>query len=187
MDVARKRVSRSCAWYNWHHSATRPVFPLYGGFGFPVSNSVVSSRNSTAVGQPSIERTFHPQRRFGSILHGASGFLNSLRSLLPHFPGLRREITSAIENAERCVLERGVLRKSPSLCHGLYGNALSLPTSDMLKMLRLSCPEGHAGQRMMIWTGYLVYRQAREGGAGQWRLWRVNVMALFWGTMMSNR
>ena len=75
--------------------------------------------------------------------HGAPGFLISLRSLLPHFPHLRQDIMSAIANAERCVLERGVLRKSPSLCHGLYGNALSLGRSDMLKMLRLSCPNAH--------------------------------------------
>jgi len=75
--------------------------------------------------------------------HGAPGFLISLRSLFPHFPDLQRQITSAIGDAERCVLKRGVLRKSPSLCHGLYGNALSLSATDMPKMLRLSCPEAH--------------------------------------------
>ena len=74
--------------------------------------------------------------------HGAPGFLVSLRSLLPYFPDLRPEITSAIQKAEQCVLERGVLTKFPCLCHGVYGNALSLPSHDMLKFLKLTCQGG---------------------------------------------
>ena len=74
--------------------------------------------------------------------HGAPGFILALRSVLPYFPHLQQEIISAIEKAQKCVMERGVLIKSPCLCHGLYGNALSLPRCDMLKFLKLSCQGG---------------------------------------------
>jgi hypothetical protein len=74
--------------------------------------------------------------------HGAPGFLISLRTLLPFFPSLRAQILSVIVRCERCIIERGVLCKMPCLCHGVYGNALSLPRQDMLKFLKLTCPMG---------------------------------------------
>lgn len=56
--------------------------------------------------------------------HGAPGFLHSLASLRPYFPGLRREIDASVELARQCVWREGLLRKEPSLCHGILGNAL---------------------------------------------------------------
>ena len=40
------------------------------------------------------------------------------------------------------MVERGVLKKSPCLCHGVYGNALALPNQDMCKFLKLTCQGG---------------------------------------------
>lgn len=73
--------------------------------------------------------------------HGSPGFLISLHSLAPYFPELRDQIATVVENGTRCVIERGVLRKSPCLCHGVYGNALSLPYNDMCKFLKLTCED----------------------------------------------
>ncbi|KKY31070.1 putativelike protein 1 [Diaporthe ampelina] len=56
--------------------------------------------------------------------HGAPGFLHSLASLRPYFPGLRQQIDASAEQARRCVWRQGLLRKEPSLCHGILGNAL---------------------------------------------------------------
>lgn len=56
--------------------------------------------------------------------HGAPGFVHSLRSLRPHFPSLQQEIDHALGKAEDCIWEKGLLRKEPSLCHGIFGNAL---------------------------------------------------------------
>ena len=72
--------------------------------------------------------------------HGAPGFVTSLHTLQPFFPSLESKISSAIAKAERCILERGVLTKSPCICHGIYGNAMSLPRGDMLKFLKFNFP-----------------------------------------------
>lgn len=56
--------------------------------------------------------------------HGAPGFLHSLASLRPYFPGLRHEIDASVDKARQCVWREGLLRKEPSLCHGILGNAL---------------------------------------------------------------
>ena len=71
--------------------------------------------------------------------HGAPGFLISLRSLFPYFPDLSRQLTAAIRNGEKCIIERGILTKMPSLCHGVYGNSLGLRKSDMQRFLTLTC------------------------------------------------
>ena len=56
--------------------------------------------------------------------HGASGFLYSLQSLRPYFPELESRIDSAIEKGQSITWRHGLLTKEPSLCHGIFGNAL---------------------------------------------------------------
>jgi lantibiotic modifying enzyme len=56
--------------------------------------------------------------------HGAPGFLPSLWMLKQHFPNLRQKIDQAQELARECVWKYGLLRKEPSLCHGIFGSAL---------------------------------------------------------------
>lgn len=59
--------------------------------------------------------------------HGAPGFIYSLESLLPYFPHLHEQIIQAISKAQHVVWRHGLLTKEPSLCHGIFGNALALP------------------------------------------------------------
>lgn len=62
--------------------------------------------------------------RLVQLCHGAPGFLHSLVAIRPHFPNLHQHIDAAIEKAQQCVWIEGILRKQPSICHGLFGNAL---------------------------------------------------------------
>lgn len=56
--------------------------------------------------------------------HGSPGFLPSLVALRPYFPSLQQKIDVAIERGRQCIWEKGLLVKEPSLCHGIFGNAL---------------------------------------------------------------
>lgn len=56
--------------------------------------------------------------------HGAPGFILSLLSLRGYFPALQDKIEMAIKKGRGCIWEQGLLRKEPSLCHGILGNAL---------------------------------------------------------------
>ncbi|ROT37657.1 abscisic acid ABA receptor [Sodiomyces alkalinus F11] len=59
--------------------------------------------------------------------HGAPGFVLSLLSLRPFFPSLKHRIDAAIEKGRAITWDHGLLRKEPSLCHGILGNALIFP------------------------------------------------------------
>ncbi|KAF7553991.1 hypothetical protein G7Z17_g3235 [Cylindrodendrum hubeiense] len=59
--------------------------------------------------------------------HGAPGFIYSLLSLRPYFPLLHEQIDTAIEKGQELIWRHGLLTKEPSLCHGIFGNALVLP------------------------------------------------------------
>ena len=88
--------------------------------------------------------------------HGALQFPVSLRTLVSPFPSLCSQILSAIAHAERCVLERRVLRKTLCLCHGVYGNTLSLPRGQLLKFLKITCPRHfpwtHGDEDGFVWV-----------------------------------
>jgi hypothetical protein len=58
--------------------------------------------------------------------HGAPGAVISLLSIRPYFPTLQSRIDDAIRKARECIYEKGILKKEPSLCHGLAGNVLAL-------------------------------------------------------------
>ena len=74
-----------------------------------------SSARSLKEGRPAV----HVQ-----WCHGAPGFIYSLRSLRPYFPQLHDQIDNAIEKGQDIVWRHGLLVKEPSLCHGIFGNAL---------------------------------------------------------------
>ncbi|KAI1874880.1 uncharacterized protein JN550_002309 [Neoarthrinium moseri] len=76
--------------------------------------------------------------RLVQFCHGSPGILLSLRSLQPLFPRLQSKIQEAIEKAQGDIWERGVLRKAPSLCHGLASNALALDDDQQFEVF-LSC------------------------------------------------
>ncbi|KAJ4421475.1 hypothetical protein N0V82_003739 [Gnomoniopsis sp. IMI 355080] len=56
--------------------------------------------------------------------HGAPGFLHSLNVLQQYFPKMQAEIGAAIERGRECIWKEGLLVKEPSICHGIFGNAL---------------------------------------------------------------
>lgn len=58
------------------------------------------------------------------LCHGAPGFIYALWALRPYFPELHQRIDDAITKAQGVTWTRGMLKKEPSLCHGLFGNGL---------------------------------------------------------------
>ena len=61
--------------------------------------------------------------------HGAPGFVISLKAIQQYFPPeLQENIGIACKLAQKCIFEKGLLRKEPNLCHGITGNALALPS-----------------------------------------------------------
>lgn len=58
------------------------------------------------------------------LCHGAPGFACSLRVLRPYFPDLHQRIDEALIKAEEVIWTRGLLKKEPNICHGIFGNAL---------------------------------------------------------------
>ncbi|RPB24236.1 hypothetical protein L211DRAFT_824182 [Terfezia boudieri ATCC MYA-4762] len=64
--------------------------------------------------------------------HGAPGMLISLIPIKDSFPALRRRIDSACTRGRQVVEQRGLLTKTPSLCHGITGNALAFEDEETL-------------------------------------------------------
>lgn len=56
--------------------------------------------------------------------HGAPGFLYSLVVLRQYFPRLQDKVDAAIDHGRQCIWKEGLLVKEPSICHGIFGNAL---------------------------------------------------------------
>ncbi|KAL6890363.1 hypothetical protein GGI43DRAFT_425508 [Trichoderma evansii] len=61
--------------------------------------------------------------------HGAPGFVFSLKAIRPCFPDMQGQIDAAIANAQEAIWKYGLIKKEPSLCHGILGNALLGSTS----------------------------------------------------------
>ena len=69
------------------------------------------------------------QNHLVQFCHGAPGFVISLKAIQQYFPSeLQEKIGIACKLAEKCIVEKGLLRKEPNLCHGTTGNALALPS-----------------------------------------------------------
>lgn len=73
---------------------------------------------------PSSEESGANGKGLVQFCHGAPGFMVSLWSLRPFFPGLTDKIDQAVENGRACIWSQGLLKKEPNLCHGIFGNAL---------------------------------------------------------------
>ncbi len=73
----------------------------------------------------------HVESRHSHLIqfcHGAPGIVISLRAIQEYFdPELHEKIDAACKLAEKCIMEKGLLSKEPSLCHGITGNASALP------------------------------------------------------------
>lgn len=69
-----------------------------------------------------LDETRHPSLM--QWCHGAPGFILSLYAIRSHFAELQDQIDAAIAQGQEAVWKLGLLRKEPSLCHGILGNAL---------------------------------------------------------------
>jgi hypothetical protein len=50
--------------------------------------------------------------------------VHALLAVRGEFPGLEGRIDGAMERGRDVIWEKGLLRKEPSLCHGIFGNGL---------------------------------------------------------------
>ncbi|KAH8909897.1 hypothetical protein BR93DRAFT_965966 [Coniochaeta sp. PMI_546] len=84
----------------------------------------------------------HTRASLVQFCHGATGFVLSLLSLRQYFPSLQQKIDNAVQRGRECIWTWGLLRKEPSLCHGIVGNALALPSGpNRDHFLAFSTPE----------------------------------------------
>lgn len=78
-----------------------------------------------------------PSDRLVQFCHGAPGVILALHPLIRLLPtDLAKSIRASITTAQPTILERGLLTKSPCLCHGIPTNALALSSDkNFLAML----------------------------------------------------
>ncbi|ETS74293.1 hypothetical protein PFICI_14159 [Pestalotiopsis fici W106-1] len=87
-------------------------------------------------------------RPYVQFCHGAPGFVQSLKSIRPLFPELDDEISRAITLGNELVWREGLLKKEPNLCHGAFGNCLTLPPTQRDVFLELATPRSVAEARL---------------------------------------
>lgn len=131
------RISTSPQPWTWHGKAY--LGAAHGAIGI-ILQVVLSSPSSAPEYQQLLASLLDqqfPSGNFPSSLpagtdrlvqfcHGAPGFVIALVSLRPHFPELQNKIDAAIEAGRKVTWERGLLTKTPCLCHGIAGNSLAL-------------------------------------------------------------
>ncbi len=137
IDQTCHRILRSPRPWTWHGKAY--LGAAHGAIGI-VTQVVLSSPRHAQALEHHLEKLLDlqfPSGNFPSSLppgsdrlvqfcHGAPGFVLSLVSLRGYFPGLTKKIDAAIDRAQRCIWERGLLTKEPCLCHGISSNAIAL-------------------------------------------------------------
>lgn len=135
-EVSNTILNRGPRWI-WHGRRYRGA--VHGDIGI-VTQLVLTSPSLASRLQPVVEALLAMQLPDGNwpsfeesgaggkglvqFCHGAPGFVLSLLALRPHFPDLRDRIDAAVSRGRECIWQQGLLRKEPSLCHGIFGNAL---------------------------------------------------------------
>jgi lantibiotic modifying enzyme len=62
--------------------------------------------------------------RLVQFCHGSPGMVLSLLSLRPYFPEMEAEVDEAIRKGRENTWREGLLKKEPSICHGVFGNGM---------------------------------------------------------------
>ena len=113
--------------------------------------------------------------RLVQFCHGGPGMVLALQSIQSYFPDLAPKIRKAIACAQEDVWNRGLLTKTPCLCHGIAGNALALPTQDQIEHFM-----AHMSSVSMEENGWLhdagpsdVLVELYEGEAGRAWAWAI--------------
>lgn len=87
-------------------------------------------------------------RPYVQFCHGAPGFVQSLQSIRPLFPDIDDRIGETITRGNALVWKEGLLKKEPNLCHGAFGNFLSLPLDQRDVFLEQSTPASISQARL---------------------------------------
>jgi len=134
-EISNTILNRGPPW-KWHDR--RYLGAVHGEIGI-ITQLVLTTPSLAPRLQPALRQLLNMQQDDGNwpsseesgaggrlvqFCHGAPGFVFSLIALRPHFPDLRNRFDDAIERARECIEDRGLLKKEPSLCHGIFGNAL---------------------------------------------------------------
>jgi len=123
--------------WKWH--GKRYVGAVHGDMGI-VTQLVLTSPSLAPQLEPVVSKLLDMQHGDGNwssaeghgpnskalvqFCHGAPGFILSLLAIRQYFPALQERIDAAVRRGRECVWNEGLLRKEPSLCHGVFGNAL---------------------------------------------------------------
>ncbi|KAK4448888.1 hypothetical protein QBC34DRAFT_380734 [Podospora aff. communis PSN243] len=108
---------------------------------------------------PSSEGQTHGGKGLVQFCHGAPGVMVALMALREHFPELHEKIDMAVEKGRVCVWTQGLLKKEPNLCHGIFGNALTLPPGPQREhFLGIAAPENVSNMRESDPTGRIFER-----------------------------
>jgi hypothetical protein len=143
IQMTCQRILASQQPWTWHGKAY--LGAAHGAFGIlaQVMLSDPSWANNVETIIDNLLDTQLPSGNFPSSLpagsdrlvqfcHGGPGVVLSLRSLRPHFPKLRTKIDAAIRVAQNDIQTRGLLTKTPCLCHGIAGNVLALDVDQQI-------------------------------------------------------
>ncbi|KAK4238060.1 hypothetical protein C8A03DRAFT_33961 [Achaetomium macrosporum] len=154
-EISNTILNRGPRW-QWH--GRRYLGAVHGDIGI-ITQLVLTSPSLAPRVQPILERLLTMQLPDGNwpsseesgpsgkglvqFCHGAPGFVLSLLALRPHFPrDLRDRIDAAVRRGRQCIWTQGLLKKEPSLCHGIFGNALALaPGPEREHFLAIATPE----------------------------------------------
>ena len=111
--------------------------------------------------------------RLVQFCHGGSGVVLALQSIQSYFPDLGQKINKAMASAQEDVWNRGLLTKTPCLCHGIAGNALALTKPDQTEHFL-----GHMSSELLEESGWLQdaghhddFAGLYEGEAGRAWAW----------------
>ncbi|KAK0622461.1 hypothetical protein B0T14DRAFT_563911 [Immersiella caudata] len=108
---------------------------------------------------PSSEGQMHGGKGLVQFCHGAPGVMVALLALREHFPGLHERIDRAVAKGRECVWTQGLLKKEPNLCHGIFGNALTLPPGPLREhFLGTAAPENVSNMKTSDPTGKVFER-----------------------------
>ena len=170
--------------WTWHGIAF--LGSVHGSIGI-ITQVVLSSPGSAIVLQDQLSALLDLQSDTGNFpssipphferlvqfCHGAPGFAASLISIRPHFPQLEAKISNALSKARQCTWQSGMLTKTPSLCHGITGNAVVLESSEQMEVF-LSHTTGEALRKIEFNEGekgvdkYLSLYTGEAGNAWAW-------------------
>lgn len=140
-ELSKKITDHGSANWEWH--GKRYLGAMHGVVGIltqlvlttPELETRLETRYLTELNQllktqradgnwPSSETHWKGKEGLVQFCHGAAGFVHSLLSLRKHFQFQQDPIDEAVKRARECIWAEGLLQKEPSLCHGIFGNAL---------------------------------------------------------------